>query len=391
MNTPRYAWQGLCALLIAIATPLANAATDTVYFAGVAFTGDAASATQAFPHLKTLVDGPGAGAINAAVRKQLAAHPVAMQVSFDALGSIHDSRQSTALALAIDRETTSVERVGGLYKIRLEVAAQALFFDFKEKQVLGGMPIVLDYVDVRQTPPTDADIEAGFRGMLLDPNAPTSLPGEFVATLGRSEVPHAASRHLRVTDVTLADKARDYITAAAPSVDQEAIRGALAQEFGKYLGANQHIAILPYSSNAAIGSSMAARFVEGEAYDLKIPEADYAITLDVAGFKKIEQGRSNVNTIYIYGAFVDVTVKEPLSGKVYFQQRIKQGATKDVPVTQDNTDDWAATWESTLLLFNNFTQAMSSPKAAWAQSALPEGAAPRQQLSSLADLIKACR
>jgi hypothetical protein len=384
-------WQAMLALLACAAMGCAHAEVNTVFFAGVAFTGDAAAVARDFPHIKPLLDGDGARDVNGAIRQQLRTHPTPVTVSFDSLGSIRDARQSTALALAIDRETASVEQVGALYKVRLEVAAQALFFDFKEKQVLGGIPLVLDFVDVRATRPDDAEISASFRRLLLDPSSTTSLAAEFVAAIGRSSIPSAASRHLRVTSVTLADKAIEYIHTTSPSTNDDALRASIAQEFGKYLGANQHVSILPYRSNAAIGSSMAARFVEGESYDLKIPEADYEVSLDIAGFKKIQQGSSNVNTIFIYGSFVDITVREPLSGKVYFQQRVKQGATKDVPVTQANVDDWAATWESLLLLFNNFTQAVSVPGSPWTRSALPEGAAPRAQLSSLADLIKASR
>nr|WP_063570553.1 hypothetical protein [Luteibacter rhizovicinus] len=391
MTKPLGLWQ-LCLVIAAFAfVPAVHAAQDTVYFAGIAFTGDASDTTHEFPHLSRLLDSATAKQVNAGIRHQIDSHPGPTHVSFDQLGSIKDASNATALALAVDRETTSVEHVGGLYKIRLEISAQVLFFDFKERQVLGGLPLVLDYVDVKASAPSDADIDAGFSGMMLDTTSPSGLSAQFAAALARAQVPNAATRHLRVTNVTLADKSKEYLRQYAPTVNETAFRTQVAQEFGKYLSSNQKLAILPYRSNRAIGSNMAARFVEGDAYDLKIPEADYEVSLDIAGFKKVEQGSNNVNTVYIYGAFVDVTVREPLSGKVYFQQRIKQGATKEVPVTQTSVDDWAASYESLLLLFNNLTQAISNPGSTWTKSALPEGAEAKTQLSSLAELIKSCR
>lgn len=369
----------------------AAANPSTVYFGGVAFTGDAAATQKEFPHLSRIIDAAGNARINADIRQQLRAHPSAIELVFDQLGSIKDANRSTALALAIDRETISVEHIGDVYKIRLEIAAQLLFFDFKEKQVLGGFPLVLTYIDVRNAPPTDEDIQNGFNGMVLGNNGMHSLAGEFVTALGHATVPSAATRHLRVSTVTLAPKAIEYLQQSAPSVDQAALRMQIAQEFGKYLAANQQLAILPYQSNQALGSSMAARFVEGEAFQLKIPDADYDIALDVAGFKKIEQSRGNVSALYLYGAFVDVAVREPLSGKVYFSQRIKQGATKEVPMTQTTVDDWSASYETLLLLFNNFTQSLSKPDAPWAGSALPEGREAKTQFSSLSELVKSCR
>ena len=375
---------------IAATAPAKAAATDTVYFAGVAFTGAAATSPQAFPHLSRVLDSSGSAQVNTTIRQVLQAHPAPISLSFDQLGSIKDASRSVALALAVDRETTSIEHVGDAYKLRLEIAAQLLFFDFKEKQVLGGFPLVLDYVDVRGTAPSEDDIQAGFRGMVLG-NSAHSLSAEFIAALSGATVPKAATRHLRVASVTLADKARDYLAATAPSIDADVLRTQIAQEFGKYLARNQKLAILPYSSNKAIGGTMAARFAEGDAYQLKIPEADYEISLDVAGFKKVDQGRNNVNAMVVYGSFVDVSVREPLSNRVYFAQRVRQGATKDVPITQTSVDDWAASYESLLLLFNNLTIAAGNPSSAWVKSALPDSPDAKAQLSSLAELIKSCR
>ena len=381
---------GALAAVVLSTSTVHAAAPDVVYFAGVAFTGDAATSTQAFPHLSHVLDANGSAQVNASIRQQLQAHPSALALSFDQLGSIKDAGRSVALALAVDRETTSVEHVGDAYKVRLEIAAQLLFFDFKEKQVLGGFPLILDYVDVRENPPSDEGILAGFRGMVLGSSA-HSLPAEFVEALGKTSVPSAATRRLRVASITLADKARQFLATTAPSLDADVLRTQIAQEFGKYLAANQKLAILPYSSNKAIGGSMAARFVEGEAYQLKIPEADYEIALDVAGFKKVEQGHNSVNSMFVYGSFVDVTIREPVSNHVYFSQRIRQGATKEVPATQTSVDDWAASYESLLLLFNNFTQAASNPASPWVKSALPDSPDAKAQLSSLAELVKSCR
>src|ERR1700754_4046163 len=292
--------------------PCVNAAADQVYFAGAAFTGDASTASQAFPHLSRLLDRDGAARLNAQLRQAAQSHPAKIQLVFDQLGSTKDANRSTALALAIDRETTSVEHVGVLYTVRMEVAAQLLFFDFKEKQVLGGFPLILDYVDARPAPPTDSDIDAGFEKLVLDGSSTHGLSMTFVDALGQATVPSAAMRHLRVTSVTLQDKARSYLQQYAPSIKDDILTTQLAQEFSKYLAHNQRLAILPYRSNGALGSSMAARFVEGDAYELKIPDADYEVSLDVAGFKKLEQGRNAVNAIYVYGAFVDISVREPV-------------------------------------------------------------------------------
>lgn len=379
--------------LVACGMPCLAKATSTpnVYFSGVAFTGNASDIPSEFPHLSRAIDSTMNGRINAQIRDLLKHHPTKLKVLFDQLGSIDDAAQSTALALGLDRETTSVVKIGDVYKVRLEISMQLLFFDFKEKQVLGGFPVIMDYIDTKSTAPTEEEIQNDFNQMVMGSDRQHSIADEFVAELALVSVPSPSSKHLRVSSVELDPKAREYLAHYAPTVDANILKGQLAQEFGKYLATNLNLSILPYASNQALGGSMAARFVEGEAFQLKIPEADYSISLAVAGFKKVEQGHNNVSKGYLYGAFVDLAVTEPLSGKVFFSQRIKQGAVESVPVTQANTDDWAAASDTLRLLFNNFTLALSNPAEKWSASALPSGSTPQKEFNALRGLVQSCR
>ena len=198
--------------------------------------------------------------------------------------------------------------------------------------MLGGFPFTIDYIDVSATPPSDADIQKAFHEMVVGVAGRHDIADEFVNVLTRSRVPDAANKHLRVTLSTLGPKAVEYIQELSPKLDQAAFTQEVAKEFGKYLGANQQLSVLPYSSNQAIGSSMAARFIEGESFNLKIPDADYEIHLNVAGFKKIEQSRSNVDALLLYGAFVDVDVLELLSQNRFL-------AADQAGSVQDDTSD----------------------------------------------------
>jgi len=387
----RLIYSAIFALALAEAPNAHAASGDKVYFAGVAFTNAAGSVEQDYPHASKALSADGNARLNQSIRLQLKNQAAPLEIVFDDLGSIKDSSKSTALALGIDRESTSVEHIGNVYKLRIEIAAEALFFDFKEKQVLGGFPFIIDFIDTSPTAPSDDEIQKAYNGILFGSEGRHSLSTEFATTLGHVEVPNAANKHLRVTSVTLSPKAKAYIQEEAPQVDQAGLPLEMAEAFGQSLAANQHISILPYSSNQAIGSSMAARFVEGDAFQLKIPDADYEIHLDVAGFKKINQSQSAVETLFLYGAFVDVSVTEPLSGKVYFAQRIKQGETKSVPITQATMDNWAPAHETLLILFDNFTRALSPGHSDWAKSALPDDSQAKSQLTSLSELIQSCR
>lgn len=361
-----------------------------VYFAGVAYTTNAADITAAFPHVSQLLDQRGTAEFDRALRQALQRVHLPERVVFDALGSTSNAAGADALALALDDETTTTAHIGSVYKLRVEVSGQALFFDYHAKQVLGGFPFIVDYITALPAPPTDADITTAFQQLLFGGDASGTLISAFVRALQEAAIPHPAAKHLRVTSVTLGPKALAYLSTYAPNVDIRALPKRIAQSFSTYLAANQHLALLPYASNQALGAQMAMRFVQGNVFDLKIPQADYAITLDVAGLKQLLASQTNAATVYLYGAFVNVNVAEPLSNHVYFAQLIKQGETKVVPAGTAAPASWSPIDDTLKALFSNFTDSLTDRANPWRRSGLPDTAAARQQFSSLQELISSC-
>jgi hypothetical protein len=113
---------------------------------------------------------------------------------------------------------------------------------------------------------------------------------------------------------------------------------------------------------------MAMRISDGSVYNLKIPQEDYAIQLALIKFKKVEFQKTAAGASVIYGAFLNVKSLEPLSGKIYFDAVIKNGATKIIPAGQDVVDDWAAHQESLMALIDKFTQQLSNPEPEWLET-----------------------
>lgn len=364
---------------------------STVYFAGVAYTTDAADVSTAFPHVAPLLDKSGTVRFDQALRQVMQGAQLPERVVFDALGSTVDAEHATALALALDGETTTTSHIGSVYKLRVEVSGQALFFDYRAKQVLGGFPFIVDYITALPARPTPADIAAAFQRLVFGGAAQGTLIGTFAQTLQEATVPNPAAKHLRVTSVTLGPKALAYLSAYAPNTDVRALPKRIAQSFSTYLAANQHLALLPYASSQALGAQMAMRFAQGDVFDLKIPQADYAISLDVAGFKQLLASQTSAATVYLYGAFVNVNVAEPLSGHLYFDQSLKQGETKVVPAGTAAPASWPPTYDTLKSLFANFTDSLTNQANPWRRSGLPDTADARKQLSSLQELIASCR
>ncbi len=138
---------------------------------------------------------------------------------------------------------------------------------------------------------------------------------------------------------------------------------------------------------------MAARFADGKVYQLKIPEPDYVITVQVDALKNGVINETPAMKTMLFGAFFTAKVTEPFSGKVYFEQPLRKGATKVVPVTQWQVDQWSASYETLLAGFDAFAGAAAkrADSRAWLDEQKPGGRPLQQQTQALQELIKSCR
>lgn len=383
------AWLLLCALIV---TPFAQAAdkAQQVYWAGFAFTGEQAARRDVAPHSTRVVDERGAEALNqtlgAALRRQPPTH---LQVISDQLAKLDGTTSATVLATALDREMVSVEPIGDQYKVLVEVALQALFFDFRERQVIASYPLTLQRIDLREYRPDEDEIDAIVAGLLYG-GAATDLPQVLAQTLSSAQLPSASTRRLQVGAVTLSDAAR----AKLPDPAMEgALRATLAHELSKALSSNTGIGLLPPATGEAIGGAMAARFADGKVYQLKIPEPDYVVKLQLEAMKSGVVGETAAMKTMLFGTFFQVSVTEPFSGKVFFDQPLRKGATKVVPVTQWRVDQWSANYETVLAGFDAFAGAAAkrADSRAWLDEQKPGGRPLQQQIQALQELIKSCR
>jgi hypothetical protein len=289
----------------------------------------------------------------------------------------------------LDRETISVETIGETRKILVELAGQALFFDFRESAVIAAFPIVNQYRDVKQSAVTREDIAAIVRDMYLGANGVNVLD-DFTRTLATARLNPNVSRRIQVTEVKYEPALRSLLPEHLARDDDRALRNTLAQEFSKYLSSGQGIPVLPYSVGHAIGNRMAGRFSNGSVFDLRIPEPDYVIRLDLRNLRKIEYERTAAGTSFVYGAYLHINVSEPLSNTVFLDAIIKNGATKIVPASQTSVDDWPAFQEALLALMEKFSAALAKPEAAWAAKH-SDNAAVVKEMKTLQKVLQSCR
>lgn len=357
----------------------------SVHFAGVAFTGDAVRAESMLPHVHASIAQHGMLALNRRIEDALVRRaPSRFGVeSTDRLATLDSTGNPVVMAVAIDRETLVSERIAGQHKLLFELAAQALFFDFRERQVLYSYPITLQYIELYGQEPTSEQKQAVADRLLFGADD-SSLPAAVASELHALSLPAASSRRIQLVDVRLADG----LAARMPEHQRDI--GLIGHEFSKLLASNLHLPLLPHSVGEAISGTMTARFAEGDSYTLTIPKPDYGITLEVSDFREKTLRETPAFRQQLYGAFFSLRVEEPLSATVYFDQPLRQGATRTIPASQEQVDAWAAYYETLLAGFVSFAQATGGQDLAWSGEQTG-GREFTKQLKTLRELIVKCR
>jgi len=136
---------------------------------------------------------------------------------------------------------------------------------------------------------------------------------------------------------------------------------------------------------------MAMRFADGTVFNLKIPEADYAFSVDLTGFKRIKSGESVAGASYIYGTYVDLKLVEPVSGRAYLDSKFKNGEVKLVPVTQSEIDDFPAYADSVRGLFGKLTAVLGGKDDPWIKSAATPTSDINAQISATKTVLQSCK
>jgi hypothetical protein len=214
---------------------------------------------------------------------------------------------------------------------------------------------------------------------------------EFIETLTAAELNLNVNRRLQVTDVSVGEEVKTQLPPEFRT-DTAALAESLGREFSSKLSANQNIPVLPFTKTKgyAIGNVMAMRFANQSVLNLKIPEPDYEIRLDLKKLVRIEYGKVAAGTTYIYGSYLHVNVVEPLSGRSFLDRTIKFGAIKKVPATQRSVDDWSAYQDSLSGLIHEFSAAISSPDKDWAKKHIGEASA-TDELLAFSQVVTSCR
>jgi hypothetical protein len=370
----------------------AFAEASVVTLAGFAYSGDGASIAARFPNTKKLEVAQAAK--GNPFNKQIALafakkQPNDFEVGLSELAELKGRDQAVVVALVITGETVSYERFGSVLKLLTQVRAQAMFFDFKTMSVLRTYPFSFTHLDVVDHYPTADEMSDRFQIVFNGEQGKSGILEKFIGLVRGATLPSQVPRFIQVSGVKIGDEARAVLPAAltkSPGVAETWV----ADLFSESLSSGVGVPILPYSKGYAIGNVMSMRVADGSVYSLKLPEADYTISLTIPKFKKIKSGEVAAGASYIYGAYSHVNIQEPVSGHVYLDADFKNGEVKMVPASQDSVDDFPAYYDAIKGLYVKLSSSFTGSQTDWLKSSTAE-AGIDQQIYLTKELLKSCK
>lgn len=339
----------------------------TVSMAGFAYSGDKQSIDSRFPYSRRVEASLGAAGVNGLIRQVVAAAPPKGFELAPGLVELKGSDQVIAVALVMNTETVSTEQFGGYTKLFVQLRAQAMFFDFKTMTVLRAYPFSVAYVDLLDHRPTEDELTSRVRTLYFGEGKTSGIVSRFVDALGRASLPAQVPRFLQVSQVSLSDDVRKALPAelaGKPGVAET----WLADMFAEAISSRAGVPILPYAKGYAIGNVMSMRVADGSVYELKLPEPDYAISVDLTRFGRFEHAKVAAGTSYIYASKANIKV-QVASGRVLLESEFKNGEVKTVPASQQTVDDFPAYSDSVRGLFTKLSNAWAGANDPWVKEA----------------------
>lgn len=383
--------RSLAIALLVLARSASGHAVD-VYFAGFAFLGEDQYISQNYPHslaLSQTMSGDVSEFDKVLAERMQGIRNPSYNLKFGELARLGpDSPSTLVLAFTLDREAVSTEQVDDVHKVMVTLSAQALFVDFRTMSIVATYPVVARYTDGLKQAPSADDVRRIVRDLYLG-KLGVNIFDDFVDTLTGITLNANVANKVQVTDVEIGADARPFLPGYLLA-DEANAKAFVAQQFSKALSKNQRIPVLPYVKGQAIGNKMSQRFADGRVYSLAIPKPDYSISLSLSKFKKVDYARSAAGSSFIYGSFLGVKAGIPELGKVYFDATIKYGATKVVSAEQSSVDDWPAFEASLLILMEEFTKALNTPRPEWAET-FAGNKALAGDMKTLEEKLQSCR
>lgn len=309
----------ICGMLLGFfsASCYAGSSTSSLVYSGFAFAGDRANRNALYPYTAKLAAEEHGALIDRLLRQKVQANPELEKLL--GMTASNGKADSISLAFALVQENTETQKIDGKYWSILTLQANVLGFNRNSRSVVASYPLRLRITDVKDTAPTNSDFNAMVREAFTTADPHENILDLWLTRVQSTTFHQGARKYLRITNIDLSPEAERVIRAAGkkPAAIQNQVANLLESSLSEKTG----ISLVPNSVGEAIGSKMMLSFSNGEAMQLTLPEADYAVTFTIRDFvsKKIEQTASFQD---IYRSKAGIAIRLAGTDRIFINENI---------------------------------------------------------------------
>ena len=351
----------LLTILFSIVFPMKDVfAEQPAYYAGLAFLGDFNYIDTNYPMTQAL--NAGKGRLDRALVDALNHSPPANMELRYTLGDL-DRTETLVLAVALDRERVSREvldlSIGIRTKLIVEVSLQVLLYELAGGYLVTNVPVSAAVNHVLDGNVGDIEDEALALAETLyfgDDSTP-GLLRQAVAAIAALKPSDAPGLRYQLASVAIHDRVLPLLPG---SIDERLFRQRLGQFFSARLSEHAGVDVIPFTRGYAIGNQLPGRFANGEAFNLELPEPDYAFHVELKNLSRHERD-SNL----VFGAQAHLTLEEPFTGSISIEGDYRAGIFKPAAGLRIESDDWSAYEDAAENLLDDLVTQLRSPDRSW--------------------------
>ena len=301
------------------------------------------------------------------------ANPKYFNLSFDYADLNQGNSEAIVMAVTLDNEYyfSEYEPLTKTYINNIQMFFTIMFYNFNTKTLIASIPYDVTMPFLTKEKVSDSQITneiKKFYTVGLKSADDGSIINAFTQVkkiLNEYQLKDKYKFRIGVRNITIEDKAIDSIPVVFQN-NQNTFKNILAQSFAGRLSTHNDVALVPYTEGMAIGGAMKQQFVNSnEIYDIKLPNPEFVIDLTLRGYKKKLAKSSDVENLYWWASFINITILQPDLNKIYFNENLKNLLKKKIPSQIKDIDDWYKFYMSTIQLFDKFALNVSSPDQKW--------------------------
>lgn len=153
---------------------------------------------------------------------------------------------------------------------------------------------------------------------------------------------------MQIRNVAVAEKATRFVGVKFDGSNND-FQQWLAGELGAQLSRQIGLSIIPYVEDTS-SRNLAVMLENGSSRNITLPQPDFILDIEILGFSKTMAKATASESLWVYGAYSRVSIKEAGSGAVRWQKEIKAGVPKKIAATQTVIDHSGAEFSALIAL-----------------------------------------